>query len=469
MYNAHMDPRLIALNRETDMMNTFVRHWAALSNIQKIDAAIDLNQQISGLSYQLSLLPITPISNRPHFVYNINWDLFPKEQADLVTRISAAMGWDPTIILIAMLSGVAMATCGVFKITVRPGWIEQLLLYTMLIAESGAGKSRLFNMIKGPMNTAMDEKRSRYDQTAGRQAFVARAQAKIINKAHHANQAMRIQAELKSEGRCDYNKLVQLVGEEAASAYDALEQVEGTGPTFRPNHFISSGTSKGILAALIQNHGHQAICEPEGGLILNIARDTRFDLDVLLKPYGGESHQYTTSHGIASLSRPRLNILYGVQPEVAVKFFGNTNLVECGLTSRFIPVFPILHERQNIEVTGLDIHDQIIRHLLDTCYDQNQAGTIRVLKLDKEAEYMVASFESELERWISSDLDSRSSFVKKLPGTACRLAGAMHLWRTPQNPDKTPISGQTMTCGIELARASMPPADYVYNPRGLKS
>ncbi len=55
MYEDFKDHRDIMLNRQTDMLNIFNRHWAALKNHQKIKIALDVNEQIERLSYQLSV------------------------------------------------------------------------------------------------------------------------------------------------------------------------------------------------------------------------------------------------------------------------------------------------------------------------------------------------------------------------------------------------------------------------------
>ncbi len=362
-----------------------------------------------------------------------------------------------------------MATSGVYQVSVRPGWIEQIVLYVMIIADSGSGKSRLINMVKKPMNAVMDEKRARHDQTAGRQAFIAKEQMKSINKMRQGERNKLIKEMLGKDGRCDYNKLIQLTAEEAVEAHNAIEQVELARPDSRPSLFLSDGTSKGIQAALIQNHEYQAICEPEGGLPLKMVHDKGFDLDLLLKSYDGEEHQYVTSDGTACLKRPRLNILYGIQPGVAAKFFGCDRLNERGLTARFLPIFPGFQARQNIEEAVLHEDDHIIQHILTTCHDLKRDGVVRVMRLDEDAEYMVAEFERELEHWIADGFEHISPFINKLRGTACRLAAALHLWLNYQNPEKTPISAQTMACGIELARSLMPHVDYAYNQHGLQA
>jgi len=463
------DEQLIAINRETDVLNVFNRHWAAVKNNRKITAEIDLNQQINSLLYQLALSQPVPIVNQPSLAFGINWDLLPKGLKEQVWKISAALGWDSVSILMTKLTNVAMASSGVFQIHVRPGWTEELVLYVMLTAESGAGKSRLINLNKKPMNVVMDGLRSKHEQTAGRQALIAKEQAKAVDKMRQENQKKRIQAELQQEGRCDYNKLIQLVAEEVTEASEALNQAGGLDQFSRPDFFISNGTSKGIQEALLSNHEFQAICEPEGGLIKAITEDSRFDIDLILKAHGGEEHQITTSRERKHLKRPRLVILYGIQPGVAAKFFGSSSLIERGLTSRFLPLFPRLLPRQNIEGVSLDDDEWIIKHILTTCYEQNRAGIIRVMMLDREANQMITNFEYELDNMIPNGFDHMASFINKLRGTACRLAGALHLWANSHNPDEIPISARTMFSAIELARTLLPQADYAYNSCGLKA
>ena len=463
------DAQLIAINRETDVLNVFNRNRAAWNNIIKIKAEMDLNQQIARLLSQLSLLPVNPLVNQPSFAFNISWDLLPKGLKELVWKISAAMGWDPVSVLFTKLVSVTMAASGVFMVSVRPGWMEELVFFVILIAKSGDGKSRLINIIKKPMDAVMDEIRSKHDQTAGLHALIAKEQAKAVDKMRQVNQKRRIQTELEQEGCCDYNKLIQLVAEEVTEASESLDQVDGLAQLSQPDLFISNGTSKGIEEALRSNHGFQAICEPEGGLIKAITEDPRFDIDLMLKAYGGEEHQVITSRGRKRLKRPRLAILYGVQPGVAAKFFGRSSLIERGFTSRFLPLFPRLQQRHNLEGVSLDDDEWVIQHILATCYEQNLAGVIRVMKLDREAAQMLTNFEYELDNMLQNGFEHIASCISKLRGTVCRLAGALHLWANPQNPDEIPVSAQTMFSAIELGRTTLPQADYVYNPCGLKA
>ena len=458
--------RLTEVKDQTDFLNTCTGLWTALKKADKARAEIDLMGQINAIQWQLAKSQVLPMSNMPHLTYNIPWDSLPSWLVENVRKVSSATGWDGQSVLMAMLVAISMASWGRYTVRVNQYWSEPINLYSLVIAPSGTRKSALVEILKQPFVEFIGNIRQEYDRLSPRQDFIAKEQLRALKKVRQDESNRILVREAKKGGSCDYDTIVHLVKEEAVRAYDVVEQIEAMSCPARPSPFLSDSTSKGLLVALQDQGECQAIFEPEGGLIEKLTNDSRFDIDLLIKAHGREEHDSKMYHRVIILNHPSLNILYGVQPEVAAKFYRKKTMNERGLTARFLPLF-VRSQNPGAACDDLESYKRVINDILADCYTQDSRREFRILEVSTEAQNIIVDFMHKNETLIQGGFDHMASFLSKLHGTACRLAGVLHLLINEKRSEQVQISPLTMRLGIELASALLPHADYAYNPFGL--
>lgn len=463
MLNKNAYYGLNQIEKETEFLNIFNNHWAALKANHRIQAEINLEHQIGVLLTSLSKIPIMPMANIPGHLYDIPWDDLRADLAIAADVFSARTGWDKFACLISILTAVAMASCGSYTVMVKQDWLEPLNIYTLNIAPSGANKSAAIKIIRQPFDLFVNEQRETYDQSAEFRHSVVKEQTKAIKKMSEAGIDRAIKDKIKADEAHDYNSLIQLVEEQMKMADKTLAQVEATKPGSRPNLFLSDCSSKGLQAGLSAHDECLAICEPEGDLLLKAATDSRFDISLLLKGFGREEHTYIKSGKEIRLHRPTINIINSIQPDLAAKFYQPNTSAGRGLNARFLPVF-VQHQPPKTNDEDHSKYDLKISQILSDCYSRIANQKERILKIDNGALKSIESFQEETEALIRNGLEHAPAFLHKLRGTAGRLAGALHLWSKPRCADEALISSETMSMAIEMARALISHADYAYHP-----
>lgn len=65
--------------------------------------------------------------------------------------------------------------------------------------------------------------------------------------------------------------------------------------------------------------------------------------------------------------------------------------------------------------------------------------------------------------------DNYGLWLAKLHGQAARLAFAIHVWNSPTEPQKSPISKREVEQAILIAEACKHGAQFLFSPHGLKA
>lgn len=464
MFNNNANQNFYQMNQATELLNTFNRYWAALKNNQAIRTELDLEAQINSIRQNLSMYHVLQNMDKPsEYGLNIGWQDFPYTFQDTVSTFSQIVGWDFLSSAIFLLTGTSMALCGSVTVSVAPDWQEPLNIYALGIASSGANKSGAIRNIKKPFVDFIDEERLKYDQNADRHQFSHSEQRLAIKKTCRGKINNTLTKMIKANS-LDYNEIASLVDAETNVAYDAMERLRNDENLSRPSLFLSDSTSKGLQVSLLEQGEFQAICEPEGDLLLKLAYDARFDISLLLKSYGREEHTFGKHPKKVTLTSPSLCILNAVQPEVATKFYTMGLNTVRGLSSRFLPIF-VCHQAPSSISANLETYDRLIKAMLTRYYDQNKNRKKYTLTIHSNALQLIQNFQRITKNLISGGFDHMESFLHKLRGHACRLAGALHLWVQFQDGNQDEIiSAKTMELAISLATALIAQADYAYNP-----
>ena len=115
------------------------------SNIYDVQMYQQLVQKVQQLMYKMPLqLHTTPPFNS--FYYQIGNPVLQ----DTINTLVNITGWNYEAVTLTVLSFLNSAMRGRFFVHANANWLEHMPLYTMLVAESGTMKSKLFEILCAP-------------------------------------------------------------------------------------------------------------------------------------------------------------------------------------------------------------------------------------------------------------------------------------------------------------------------------
>lgn len=444
---------------------------------KKIAALVDESnreQSLNNLHNTLSWRQVTNLCCRPSWSADV--DVFtglPPDMLRYIEELHGQTGWDRQAILLALLETLAMALRGRYKLQLDDDWLEAIVLYSFIIAESGLKKSELAHKLKGPQVEFA---------TARQEAFSENAQNKLkpSDIKQVKNRAMSIAAKKIPDclSMADVFAATLSLQKEATTLAENCKN----GVTTLPQLFADSFTTKKLIQAMPEQGGGFNIFEAEGGSLLNLANTRGADLDILLKGYTMESFSRENMREASHIANPFLNMCYMVQPDIARQLYQKTHLKEIGLLPRFLICFaeaPLTtgtqygqeyaeHRISSLGKTSCaEDYSKKIQSMLARNYTQNPKREIYVAKADAEAYRQIKEFECYISTGLAQGhFANAQPFMRKLHGTAGRIAFLIHAWRYDQ-PEAHLISGQDMQLGISIANMLMPHADYAFSPSGL--
>lgn len=462
--------------RVTAQMNVLNNFDSAVKGNLKIKAEQDLLAAIENQRQYIATQPPMPLDYAPHL--QSSWNIIhslPESLQQIVAPISQATGFDHLTVTIAVLSAISTALCGRFKICLTPTWQEIVSLYALIVAPSGSRKSALINLIKHPLLQAMKEKQAEYDKYSRDAKRLAKEQQKAIELARNLDIKDMVKSCRSAGVGSNYRKLVQMVGESDQEVAEVEENIRSKIPPARPNLFIGNFTESGLFQALFKHGEYQASMEDEGGLIDNIITiGKRFNIDLILNAYDQTSNFRTTGHNEIYLNHPSLNLLYALQPEIAAKFFRKNSDKKRGLPARFMTVFAHQGHTCSATYTTEVVSDfsayygTVLKSILNLNYTQERHRQIFSLEVEPGARAELENFNSRNLWRIQNGQEYMESFLSKLHGMACRMAGVLHLWGYYSGSwGMTPITIQTVCSAITVAEALIPHADHAYRPTGM--
>ena len=270
----------------------------------------------------------------------------------------------------------------------------------------------------------------------------------------------------------EYHSFFAAVAQEAGRMADAVKEYEADEPR-APHIFFDSGTDKKLIGIMQKCGGGCAIQQPEGDVFLRQINDKQFDKNILLKSYTMENYSHATvSGGQIYIKNPFLNILLVVQPCIAARMYGNTQLATVGLTPRFIPLFvPTVNSQtdglNNVAAQEMGRYNDKLAAMLKRNYTQDADRQIFEVKPTQEAYQAMKAFQKQVAAGIEGGAPNHmKAFMRKLHGTAARIAGVLHAWAYDE-PEQHPITLREVEAGISIALAISPHAEFAFNPTGL--
>lgn len=205
-------------------------------------------------------------------------------------------------------------------------WCEPPNLYTVIVADSGEGKSSVFGPMLRPVYDAQRDARERGADDR-RRALTAR---KILT------------------ARVDSLTTRVAKGDAAPAELDALtEELDALHVPAEPLYVVGGDATPEALALTLAEHGERlAIADPEGGAFSTLtgvryAKNGGANLDLLLKAVKGESVDVRrVGAPPVSLRSPLLSLALCVQPRVWHEAVSNPDLGARGFLPRMLVVWP---------------------------------------------------------------------------------------------------------------------------------
>ncbi len=221
---------------------------------------------------------------------------------------------------------------GAARILFEPGRVEPVVLWTIAVLESGAGKSPAMAGLRVPVEVFQSELRVAWSGEAPRLAAIRKARLQRVTELQTALAKAKTTAQ-----RSDYEK-------DIATAVDEANKVEVPGEP----HLLASGmTTEALVVKVLatqQRHG-ATLYSPEGGWLDDIARYDKQagndNIDPYLSGYSGEPidrHRISGAH--VTIDVPALAIVSTFQQTVLDKLLKKDSMRQRGFVAVNAPNRP---------------------------------------------------------------------------------------------------------------------------------
>jgi hypothetical protein len=402
------------------------------------------------------------------------WDaIIPESLSQFCIDNSATLGYDRFSSLMGCLGIISVALNGKYFVDLGENWIEPIVLYQLFIAPSGSRKSSFIDLHKEPLREMLKNLQYAFDNDSSLNPALAKDKIKALKQ----SQNMSIKVLQKNcrfpSGNPDYNSLLAGIEKINDGLEPYLKALNNILERIRPELFVEYSTERGMLFKLAQ-YGCLAIVDPESNLVhtLNKGSGNEMITNLLLKAYGDSMFTYDKYNQSTVIENPRLNIMAGTQPATVSGFFSSKRNIDTGLIGRFIPIFVTLnYNYRNDNYEREQINEKFNKANFSTFLQRILIQSLRMNKatgipITESARKLALNFRSANE-CLSSVNKHMSSFLHKLHGLACRIAGILSLI-DPYNHNYC-VDERHMQQAIQIANELVPHEDFATNPCGLMS
>jgi hypothetical protein len=322
-------------------------------------------------------------------------------------------------------------------VRVKPGYRENLSLYTIIAADSGERKSAVFSNVVKPARDVVRE----------------------YNKSNEA-EFSDSEIELKSlKDRADFlEKSIAALSRDAPKRKELLKElkmlkldVKNFEETKNLEIFSDDITVEKASDLLI-NNGALAIASAESGFFGNLRRYDSANIDPFLKGYSGDSLivQRIGRPG-GEVDNPRISMILAAQPIIVKQMFADAEFHQRGLCARFLIAFcgstlsQMTFNADPVPESAVKAWKDDLHRILTEEDDEEISLSAEACEVYRE--FGIYSY-SQLGK--SGALAGIKFWVSKLPGQMLRIAGVIHCCEN-KFPSKTEISKDTMLSARAIA------------------
>lgn len=351
----------------------------------------------------------------------------------------------------------ALAVCAIcvqrkFIINPKPGWVEPLNLYAVIVAKPSERKSPVMkSMTRYIYEYTKAENKRRAPEIEAYQT-----QQKILNSA--------IDAMEKAKTKNEEARLESIL--EKKRELRELEPV-------RPLRLLADNVTPEALTSLIaDNGGKMAIVSAEGGIFETLSGlySNKVNIDAVLQAYSGEYIQVDRKgRPSESIDHPALTILLFIQLLVLNSIMDNDIFRGRGMLARFlysIPQSMVGHRKYDTPAIDPLIergYENLLYSLLSIPEQENAA----VICLSDEAAALSEEFFNDLEIRLADELEDLGDWAGKYHGQVMRIAGIIHCCIHGEDAAAELVSGGTMQNAITIGQYFLEHAKAAFRLMGV--
>jgi len=375
-------------------------------------------------------------------------EVLPGWLGEYVAAVATATQTPPDLAGMLALAVLATVAAGAVEVQPQPGWREPLCLYVAVGMDAGTRKSSVFTALTQPV--------AEFERQQAAVALPAITETVTLRRI--ADQAVGAAEAAASKASIDQQKERQ--AEAIARAAEAANLIVPPVPRW----LVDDATPE-ALAGLLATYGRIALLSPEGDVFDQMAgrynQSAGPNLGVYLKGHAGDLLKVDRrGRPPEYVQRPCLTIGLTVQPDVLRGLADRPGFRGRGLLARFLYSLPpsLVGRRQpGAPPVPQAVADRYTLELqtLAASLTITASDDPTVLTLDPSAGELLLDRERDLEPRLaagSGDLTHLAGWAAKLAGATCRLAALLHLAEHLRDGWARPISANTFTAAIGLAR-----------------
>ena len=360
----------------------------------------------------------------------------------------------------SILTVLAICAQGKFKVNPKPGWIEPVNLYTVIVALPSERKSPTIALSMEPVyeyqaeenerrRPLVEEYMAKHDMLEGR--IVSMKKAAISGR--------------KAKGGPEPTV------DDIMTLHRELEDLE-KGAVNYLSLTADDITMEALASKMAANGERMALVSSEGG-IFNVLSGLYTggigNIELILKSYSGD-HVEVDRKGRESehLAHPSLSVLLMVQPRVLEATMNNIEFAGRGLNARFlysIPVSPVggrAFDTMEIPQEVKKAYHDLIYRLLSI----PDTGEPRIIKLTDEARDELRKIHYEIEPRLRGDLEPLGDWAGKYLGTVVRIAGLLHICDHVEKAADVLMPAETVRRASKIGQYFLAHAKVAYQMSG---
>jgi replicative DNA helicase len=397
-----------------------------------------------------------PIPLYDHKPEPFPYDIFPKWLRSYVEAEAEATQTPVDLAGMLALSVLATTAAKKFIVSVRPGWIEPVNIWTVTVLPPGNRKSGVFSDMIRPIEEFEREERDRM--------------APIITEAQSKKRVLELslqKAERDAAGAKEENK-----SEKMREATDrAKELSEIVIPPFL--QLIADDASPESISSLMAAQGGKiSLLSPEGDVfdIMAGRYSDKANLGNYLKGHAGDTIRVNRiGRAPEFINHPALTIGLTVQPEILRGLAGKPGFRGRGLLARFLYSVPnslLGYRKVNPEpvefFVEVDYKHNLTKILeIPSNIDEDGNPTPYILKFSTAAQSELMDFSQWLEPQLApgGSLADMADWAGKAAGAVARISGLLHLAECVNDhaPWEHAVEATTVKAAIKLVQEYLIP------------
>jgi len=394
-------------------------------------------------------------------VEHIKADMLPSWLGEFTGAISRSKQTPEGLAVMFGLSIVA--ACVQKKFVVAPygddEYTEQLSLWTVTVLKSGERKSAVLNPMRHPL-VVWEKEQAELLQT------------QIHDTATAITIAQRRIDKLQKDAGNERDAVARQGIADQISDIRASMPVQVKAPVL----WTADVTAEALQDLLAEHDEKMALLSDEGNIfeiMAGLYNEGKINIDIFLQAYSGCPTKIMRKTRKVDLDKPALTFGLAVQPVVIENFDKGSKKAfkGKGALGRFLFCLPesMLGKRTagDRTIVSADVkarYEAGIRQLLSVPKLFNDAGkeVPRMLALDRDALGVWKQFDARVEGMLGpgGELESMDDWGGKLPGSALRIAGILHL--VEHGPGNLTIGVDTLNMSIALCNLLIGHAKAAY-------